>query len=162
VEAASEDPQIILIIEEICCGNADAQTFLWAFLRWVHWLDGVVDGDKDGDREPQIVALINTDLFLVAASNPFFQAHRDGLLALVIQAMAAWVDSNEWARREPQEHRIAADVLKGMYHEIFWHTAALCGGLAHMLAMTAKHREFDFESCIIQHEEPVAAATAEV
>jgi hypothetical protein len=144
------------LIEELCLGDKDAQTFLLAFHRWVHWLDDVADGEPV--NAPKLLALTNTEWFAVVAHNPFFRRHSDGLTALIIQSMAAWVDSNEWATRVRTEHRVASDVLKGFYHEVFWHTAALVGGLEHLLAMTAKHREFDFDSCITDTIPAVMAA----
>jgi hypothetical protein len=143
-------------IEELCLGNETAQSFLWSFFKWSAWMDDVAD--QEADISPRAVGLVNMEFVAVVAGNPFFQQNREALLALMVQGMAAWVDSNEWAKRENIEHRVSADVLKGYYHEIFWHVAALCGGLEHMLAMTAKHRAFDFELCTIKHLRPEAAA----
>jgi hypothetical protein len=139
-------PDILSIIDFVANGNAAAGTFLLAFYRWVHFLDDVVDGDEP-PRTPQDIVEINLGMFLTVAANEFFQEHREKLLPLVVQGARAWLDSERMKEEsEPGSNDfVAAQVFKSLYSEVFWHTAFLTGGWAHMEEATRRFREVDYD-----------------
>lgn len=130
-------------LDWLCRGNRDAMRFVELFVGHCHLVDDLVDRDKN-TTDAQIVAswaAWNYEL----AFNAFFITHRLALCALMTQAFNAWVDSNQWRTRENVNECLAADVLKGWYHEVIYHVAFLCGGWGHLRGVTSKLRAYDFE-----------------
>lgn len=136
-------------------GNAAAADFLRVFIAHCHMLDDVIDGDKGPVTDERLIAS-EIEWLLALSGNVFFQQHRALLVPLIVQAFNAWLDSNQWAKAEQHEKRIASDALKGWYHEVVFHTAFLCGGWAHMREVTSQHREYDFEKENVWRVDPVA------
>jgi hypothetical protein len=132
------------IITLACNGNQDAEKFCRAFVRWVHFVDDVIDGDKVLKVEE--VAGANLDVILAFSENPFFSSYKLILMPLVIQASRAWVDSEDFVKRTDEQDRNASHVLKGFYHEVVWHVAYICGGWEHMRAVTAACRSYDYDT----------------
>lgn len=135
--------EVDLKIAELVRGNTDAAAFLGSFFDWVHFLDDVVDGEAD--RDPKAVCEINLTFLLTVTQNPFYLAHSAKLMPLIVQGALAWIDSHLWHTDLDDRKRVTSDVLKGYYHEVFWHAAFICGGWDHAVRMTAKHRAFDYE-----------------
>ena len=129
-------------ISSICRGNPQAIEFLTSFFQWVHWLDDVADGEADITAKG--IVEINLTFLLTVTQNPFWLEHSAKLLPLIVQGSIAWIDSEEWAKREGAD-RTASDVLKGYYHEVFFHTAFILGGWEHALDTTRQHRAYDYE-----------------
>lgn len=132
------------VIDDVCAGHSAAADFCEVFVSWCHWIDDVVDADREWTAE----ALIQLNCFALPrtlATNPFFQKHKASLLPLIVQGFAAYLDSELFRQRPGVEDRRAAEVLKSFYHEVVWHIAYLLGGWDHSRAMTAKHREFDYD-----------------
>lgn len=129
------------IIRQSANGNVAAEVFLRSFLTWAHWLDDVVDEPKTHAAfTPETAARIEADWMLQLTSNPFFLAHKERLLPLVLIGLNAWVDANAMPAGTIQ------DVVKGIYHEVGAITAYLTGGWAHLRATTSQCREYDLES----------------
>lgn len=131
------------IFRDITKGDKDAFDFCNAFFRWVHCLDDLVDKDKEVPATA--VSFLFFSLCSVLATNPFFQRYREPLLATMLLASQAWADSEEWKKREDVLHRIASQVLKSQYQDVFLHVAAICGGQTHMQEMAAKYRDYNFD-----------------
>lgn len=140
-----EDPEkeVHAKIREICLGNQDAINFLVAFFDWVHWLDDVCDKETE-ELTAKSIAEVNLTFLIAVSTNPFWLANSHRLLPIIIQATIAWVDSEKWKTQEGK-NKVAADVLKGYYHEVFWHAAFILGGWEHALAVTQRHRAYDYE-----------------
>jgi hypothetical protein len=132
------------IIELAAGGNEDAQRLLTVFVGFAHTLDDVVDGDRAVPDDELLQGVLNWTC--EAASNPFFQQHRAALLPVILLAVNSWLDANRWARAEDPRQRLAADVLKGQYHEVVYLVAFLTGGWRALRALTAAAREYDFET----------------
>lgn len=132
------------VFHDICKGDRQAEDFCHAFLAWVHHIDDAVDKDKPLGSTEQIVRL-NLTLAMVFAFNPFWLAHKDSLMPLVIQGAQAYIDSLEWALRSEQRDREASDILKSQYAEVFWHVAFLCGGFDHLSLVTKQYRRFNYD-----------------
>lgn len=128
----------------ISCGDRVAADFCHAFLAWVHHIDDMIDGDKPAP-DPEDIVRINLELAMTFALNPFWQEHKKSLLPLVIQGAQAYSDSVEWALRSELRDRLASDVMKSQYAEVFWHIAYLCGGKDHLAAVTKQYRRFNYD-----------------
>lgn len=126
---------------EIANGDESARQFCVVFFEFVHLLDDLADKDKA--RSPvEVVAVVCAALETFAA-NPFFQAHRDLLLGAIRVGGIAWTASESFRRREGVVDRMAAEVLKSGYQEVFFAVAAITGGMAHAAAMSEKYRGYE-------------------
>ena len=123
-------------------GDADAKRFLGTFVEFAHVLDDVVDKEPVSDAELMRAVIRWT---AEVSENPFFQRNRSGIMAVIVVSVNAWIDSNRWSARPDIRERIAADVLKGMYHEVVYLVAFLCGGWERMRVLSELAREYDFE-----------------
>lgn len=124
-------------------GNADAAGFLLAFVAYCHLLDDCYDKDKPVDDKRLAVESLNLidELML----NPWVQQNRAVLWGLITSGFNAWLDANEWERSDDEGKKRDADVVKGIYHEVCWVTARLCGGWEHMKQLTTKARAYDHD-----------------
>lgn len=124
-------------------GNPHAAGFLLAFVRFCHLLDDVID--KDVPVNDERLAKESLDLIEELLLNPFVQEHRIVLWPLIVVAFNAWLDANKWENSRNKVLQRDADVLKGVYHEVCWMTARLCGGWEHMRKVTTENREYDHD-----------------
>ena len=125
------------IIEFAANGNADAARWLTAYAAFAHLIDDSVDKDKD--VTPEQAGKIALAMLHESTFNPWYLANRERLMALVEQAVNAWVDSHT------EGNVRVRDVLKGMWHEVIFHAARLCGGWERLRAITGEFRSYDFE-----------------
>lgn len=124
-------------------GNQDAATFIISFVALCHTLDDIEDKDKPVDDERIIRSLL---AFLSDAMfNPFFLANKEKLYSLIASGFNAWLDSNDMSQHSDEKIRRASDVVKGLYHEVVFFCALLCGGWDHYRAITKTHREYDYD-----------------
>lgn len=131
------------IIKQSANGNTNAEMFLRVFLEWAHWVDDVADEPEGSPvRNPEEIARVEAHWMIQLTSNPFFLAHKERLLPMILIGLNAWVDSNAMPPGTIQ------DVVKGIYHEVGALTALLTGGWAHLRHTTSKCREYDIEGPI--------------
>lgn len=128
---------------EIADGNQDAANFLLSFQAKAHLMDDAVDMDRV--RSDAEHAEIEADWLLTLTTNPFVLRHSGKLVPVLLFGLNAWLDANQMQRSVIAEDRRTADVVKGMYGEVVFLTAHLCGGWNHMRAMSQKFRKYDFE-----------------
>ena len=134
-------PQTIIAA---CAGrSADARDFLLAFHRLVHALDDVADAAPGMTAEGWAMPL--REFIEVCLMNPFCRDYNRELATLISHSVSAWLDSNRWKERDDPRARQAADVLKSLYHEVFWFTACKANDWHYMRKMQELYREFDFE-----------------
>lgn len=133
------------IVTTAANGNAAALEFLNAFERRAHWVDDIVDLDRDfavavSDRAKE-AAHHEQEWLLCISSNAFFLAHRAQLVPAMLLALNAWVDSEsiEWDSPDVR------DVVKGQWHEVVWLVAWLTGGWLKLREVSGKYREYDLE-----------------
>jgi len=124
-------------------GNLDALRFCQVFVSFCHFLDDAVDQDKPINAEG--AARASVQLVIELSANPFYQSHKGLLLGLIVNGCNAWVDSNILAASDDPRKRLTADVLKGFYHEVIYHTAFILGGWEHLREVTTGFRDYDFE-----------------
>ena len=138
-------PSPIISTQFLCRGNLDAARFCEAFHDFCHTLDDLLDRDNpEGIQRDRVVRVMLTAV-LEFSMNAFFQANRAGLLSLISQSFIAWGDSMDWQDSGDARKIRDADVIKGLYHEVFFHVALLCGGYDHARAVTRATREYDHE-----------------
>ena len=123
------------VLAEVSCGNKHAADFCWAYIKFCHFIDDVADGEAEKWSRTELVD-VNLDAILAFAANPFFRAHKDRLLPLIVNATNAWVDS-ENGRHDTR----MCDVLKTNYQEVIWQVAFICGGYENLRRVTSAHRE---------------------
>lgn len=128
---------------EVSKNTQDAADFLMAFQSKAHLLDDVIDCDVERTEDEH--ANVELNWMFVLARNPFFQTHAEKILPVLALGMNAWQDSNVLRKSVRKRDRIMADVVKGVYHEVLWLVALICGGYEHMRAMSTKYRSYDFE-----------------
>jgi hypothetical protein len=132
--------KIDTIFTEVCCGDQNAFHACWAVYQFLHVIDDLVDRDQEVDARTVGLTLV---VFTEAVSaNPFFQANRDVLLGTFRTGVMEWIDSEAWRKRSDIKDQMAAEVIKSGYQNFFFQVAYLCGGPAHMNAMSEKHREY--------------------
>lgn len=133
------------ILEDCCKGNADAFRFCQIFFVWCHVFDDVLDRDKPVAYADAVTA--NWALISELSSNPFWLKNSARLLPLVSAGASSSISSEEFKLREDVRDRMASQVLKSGYLEVYWEVAHICGGWHHKLDMVRKHRAFDFDPC---------------
>jgi hypothetical protein len=124
-------------------GNDLAASFLGSFVTFCHLMDDIVDKDKEITDQRLVREML---LFLESlVCNPWVRDNIFLLWPLIVAGANAWLDANRWQDSVDGQQRRASDVLKGMYHEVVWFTAFLCGGQQHMQEITRRFREYDFD-----------------
>lgn len=128
--------------DEICRmaagDNADALRFCETWVAFCHALDDCVDRDKP--HSANVVAWPFVQMICELSGNPFYLQHKPMLLAVIVQGANAWVDSESGGFTPA-----VRDTLKGMWHEVIYHTAFLTGGWERLRMVTSTCREYDFE-----------------
>lgn len=133
------------ILEECCKGDATALRFCQIFFVWCHTFDDVLDRDKPVAFEDAVTA--NWALIQELTTNAFWLKNSARLLPLISAGASSSVSSEQFRLRENVLDRVASQVLKTQYAEVFWEVAGICGGWQHKLAMVQKHRAFDYDPC---------------
>lgn len=136
------------ILQAASNGNALALDFLRAFARRAHWVDDIADGDANRYESstqsplptPEKLCEMEAEWLLMLAGNVWFIEHRAKLVPLMLQALNAWVDSQQFGHKPD-----AQAVMKGMWHEVVWAVALCAGGKDHQRAVSARYRSYDFE-----------------
>lgn len=124
-------------------GNPDAARFLLAFVAHCHVLDDVIDGDVPVGDERLMAS--EAAWLLELTGNAFFVQHRAMLVPVILAGFNAWLDANRMEKSEDEREARAADVVKGIYHEVCWTVAFICGGWDHLRTVTRLYREYDYD-----------------
>lgn len=133
---------VVQSFTEIANGNDDAAHFCASVHAFAHLIDDLYD--KDHTPKPEDVAWVLAGFITDIAENPFFQAHRAQLLAAIRSSLLSWVSSEQFKAREDVRDKLAAEVLKSGYQDVFFVVADLVGGMNHALVMSTKWRGYDF------------------
>ncbi len=127
---------------DISRGDAECYDFCRSYLDFVHCLDDLIDKDKPTD----VQAVCHTFLKLIycLSDNTFFQRHKVALLNVIHSSTVAYIDSEKLRLSEDPVKRVAAEVLKSEYQNVFYRAAYCAGGFSHELLMSSKYRDYDF------------------
>jgi len=121
--------------------NDDAFDFCKSLYDYFHLIDDLFDRDVARSPEDVIGAAIN---LLFACHNRFFQEHWSQLAPVVVSSSHAWAASERLRKSDKPEDKLAAEVLKSQYQDIFFFVAQIIGGSAHALEMDKKWRGYNF------------------
>lgn len=138
----SFDPETAF--QEIARGDMSAFEFLRAIYTWAHVLDDLIDKDKP--TGPEVTVWTQTQLIFTLADNAFFQRHKAFLLPVVLTSALAFLASEERKNSPDVMERIAAQVLKSEYVNIFLAAAFCVGGWDHAALMSTKFRAYHFDA----------------
>lgn len=127
---------------EIAAGNADAYEFMRATFEFVHCWDDLFDRDKPVEADFAAITLIKFIASLT--NNAFYRQHSGHLLLALHTACFSWAASERLKTSDDVQNKLASEVLKSSYIEIFFLVAFLVGGTAHQLAMDRKYRGYSF------------------
>src|SRR5208283_3719945 len=131
------DPKVALT--EMAKGNPDALAFMWNLLGWVHTLDDLVDNDPP--PPPERVLESHLCLIHTLGSNKFFIENHDKLFPLLVAGNLAHLESERYRKSDDVVYRMASQVLKSQYQDVFFYTAFLVGGFQHMIEMSRRFRD---------------------
>lgn len=131
------------IFSDVCAGDVNALEFCRHFVAWCHLIDDVADGELKAGLEAYV--WLNLRMMEIFSANPFWQKHRGQLMPVIIASVRAWLDSEEWKRRDGLREQIVAEVIKSQYQDVIWQVAYLCGGWEHLQKVTAKWRDYHFD-----------------
>jgi len=129
-------------IQEMAQGNAAAEEFCAILFHFIHMQDDLFDKDKPVTALE--LARMNYYLISMLAFNQFFHQHKEKILPVILTSSMAWAASEAIVGTGTIEH-ITAQVLKSQYQDIFYLTAFLVGGQAHLETMSSKYREYNFD-----------------
>lgn len=127
-------------LKEISNGNEDAHRFMRSFYLWVQVQDDLFDRDKDVTASQLVSA--NMNLLIEVSNNPFYRENSNVFLPVIASSSLAWVASEDFAKREGTLERVASQIIKSSYQEVFYQVALLVGAWDHALAMQAKFRSY--------------------
>jgi hypothetical protein len=142
-ELPKRGPELEAMFRELCRDDQHAVNACWAAWRFLHVIDDLADRDHPVPVADVGIALL--DFTETAALNPFWQSHARELAAVLRVGVMEWVDSEKWRQREDVREKLAAEVIKSGYQNLFYLIAGLVGGTSHMQAMTEKWRQFQWD-----------------
>lgn len=130
-------------LTECANGNESAFRFIWSFYHGVHCIDDLIDKDKE--LQPEYVIRTMWSMLVNFADNEFFQQNKTYLMPVLTAAIHAYIDSERFVKSENVLERVASQVLKSQYADVFFATAYLTGGADHMLTMSRRWRQYHFD-----------------
>lgn len=111
------------VVKTAANGQPEAEAFLVAWMRWIHLIDDVADGDLHRRNVVQ-VSRWACDLFCCA----FFQRYRDNLLPLVQLMACTFEDSLDMESSAIKWERDIADVIRHTGADMIRIVAFITGG----------------------------------
>jgi hypothetical protein len=136
------NPEIEAAFSDIAAGNKDAFDFCRSAFEFFHLFDDLVDRDHPIDPNETILCLLK--FIETLTRNPFYQAHRDDLFATLTTGAFAYAASLRQAADPDVQKRVASEVLKSQYQDVFFRTAFWVGGSRHSIEMDTKYRSYSF------------------
>lgn len=133
-------------LNRCCCGNKEAIEWLLLWRDYVHDIDDIIDGDKQG---PEIVL----STFAAAAtlySHPFYLRNLLALRQIVYNCTNAYADSVAWEKSDTAWQREFSDHYRHFGAEMVLAVASICGGYAHMRSISLELRVI----CYLEHHTP--------
>lgn len=126
---------------DICKGDKQAYDFCNALYQFLHLYDDLYDRDQERTPDDVSFALLN---LLHTASEPFFVTFKPDLLPVLFASAQAWAASVRLAGETDIQKKLASEVLKSQYQDVFFRVAFLVGGSDHAVAMDKKYRSYKF------------------
>ena len=136
------NPDIETAFQEIAAGNQAAYEFCRSSFEFFHLIDDLVDHDKPVDLNDMALGLLK--FIDVIGGNEFYQTHRTDLFTFIYSAAMAFAASQRMATDPDVQRRLAAEVLKSQYQDLFFRVAFWVGGSRHAIEMDTKFRGYCF------------------
>jgi hypothetical protein len=127
---------------EIANGNPDAYEFMRSLFEFVHCWDDLYDRDKPVEADFAAMTLLK--FIATLTNNEFYRLNAFDLLQSLHTACFSWAASERLRTSNDFSDKVACEVLKSGYIEVFFRVAFLVGGSAHQLAMDKKYRGYSF------------------
>lgn len=124
------------VVKTAANGNAEAQAFLVAWLRWIHLIDDITDGDLPPQHTVR-VARWSCDLFCC----PFFQRYSQCLMPSIQLMACAFEDSLDLASSPYPHERTIADVIRHTGGDMIRLVAFITGGYELMRTISVPLRK---------------------
>lgn len=136
------NPDIETAFREISAGDGAAYDFCRSSFEFFHLIDDLIDHDKP--LVPNDIVLGLLKFIDTIGGNKFYQSHRDDLFAFIHAAAMAFAASLRMANDSDVQRRLASEVLKSQYQDIFFRVAFWVGGSRHAIEMDTKFRGYCF------------------
>jgi hypothetical protein len=137
--------QEVRVLERVCCGDAEAASFLREWSSYVHRVDDLVDGDATG-AEALLEAFAAACLLY---SHPFYLRHLAALRGVALVIANVYADSVAWERSGVAWQREWADHNRHAGMEMVIAVAQICGGYAHARRLSLEQRVH----CYVDHHD---------
>lgn len=137
----AKNPDARGMITRICNGNREAEAFLWRFWNFAHAFDDAIDRDYPVD--PEKVTREMVKFLMEVAFNPFFQLHKQSIMAMVVMAANRNLVGDEWAKSADPQIRACSQVARCGDLDLYAHIAFLCGGWDFMREIDREMRTLD-------------------
>lgn len=136
------NPEIEACFKEIAAGNQDAFDLCRSAFEFFHLFDDLVDRDQPIDANETVLCLLK--FIETLTRNEFYQKHRDDLFATLTAGALAYAASLRQATDQNVQRRLASEVLKSQYQDLFFRVAFWTGGSRHSIEMDTKYRGYCF------------------
>lgn len=131
------------MFNDIAKGDSQAVEFMCSLHRFFHMEDDLVDRDREVPAQEVVTS--NLWLMFAFSHNEFFQRHKTFLWPTLVTSALAWQASEEFKKREDICDKIASQVLKSEYLNVYLGVAYCLGGFEHAEAMSRKYRRYHFD-----------------
>lgn len=135
-------PEIDDAFSDIVLGEKWAAGYCAAVYDFLHLLDDLAD--KDNTYSALEASLTVLHFYNTLAFNKFFQKHKADLSISFQLAIFAWLASERLMQKDDLKSKMAGEVIKSQYQDIFFRVAYLIGGAEHAINMDAKYRGYVF------------------
>jgi hypothetical protein len=136
------NPDIETAFQEITKGDTQAYEFCRSSFEFFHLIDDLIDRDKP--LEPNDIVLGLLKFIDVIGGNAFYQKHREDLFASIFASAMAFAASLRMEKDPDVQRRLASEVLKSQYQDIFFRVAFWVAGSRHAVEMDTKFRGYCF------------------
>jgi alpha-D-ribose 1-methylphosphonate 5-triphosphate diphosphatase PhnM len=137
--------ELVEIYGEACADNIDALAFLWAFHRYAHKVDDLIDERFTPERLLSALSLATT-----MYSTPFWIENSARLSGAMQVVGNTYADSVAWERSGEKWKAEVADVIRLVGNDMVIVVAQIVGGWEHGRRISQRLREFAWR---YQHKE---------
>lgn len=132
--------KLVHIALDAAKGNRAASDYLLALVEVLHFWDDLIDKDKP--VSDQTIHRMFMQMLVEMPRNPFFIAHQQNLLPVLIIAIQNWHVANAAERGLcPNIPLECAFIIRSAYVDMVTLVATICGGYDHGLAVGKQVRE---------------------
>lgn len=147
------------LIQDVCCGDADAEQFVRSIVQIAHVWDDLVDRDIPAPDD-----LIDKAFWLALVeipANPFYQRNGPTLRALTANSIINWQIATRVERSGEEGGLEFAYILRSSFVDLLTQTALILGGPAHAVAVGERVRRATHHEGFAGYVKALAAEAAE-